>query len=121
MALSPGAASATVGGSPAASDVPFTAPEVIEDNPHGEHSGGFASALPTDSATLRTALERARASGAPPHAYGTVTRQYWLAVGAENAGIDLEQWDPERGRTAHLDPVDQGEGNYQPAADSRRD
>src|SRR5699024_4778114 len=58
MALSPGAASAAVGGSPVASAVPVTAPEVVEDNPHGDHSGGFASALPTDSATLRAALER---------------------------------------------------------------
>lgn len=121
MALSPGAASAAVGGSPVASAVPVTAPEVVEDNPHGEHSGGFASALPTDSATLRAALERARASGAAPHAYGTVTRQYWLAVGAENAGIDLEQWDPERGLTANLDTVDKVYVNYLRLANSRPD
>lgn len=86
--------------------------DVVEDNPHGDFAGGFASGLPTDPNQLRTALEAARDSGVDPARYGTLTRQYWLAVSAENAGIDLNQWEPARGLAANLDTVDKVYVNY---------
>lgn len=86
--------------------------DIAADNPHGERPGGFATALPTDPDELRAALESARATGVAPERYGTLTRQYWLAVGAENAGIDLGAWDPARGLGANLDTVDKVYVNY---------
>ncbi|GAA4261022.1 hypothetical protein [Dietzia aurantiaca] len=120
---------ATVGAAPAAAGdppVPYSAPaaaplDVVEDNPHGERGGGFASSLPTDSATLRPMLDRARASGVDPARYATLARQYWLAVGAEKAGIDLQHWVPERGLAANLDNVDKVYVNYLRLANSRDD
>src|SRR5690625_6954750 len=83
----------SVAHAPAAPAAPATAPhlpflDVAEDNPHGERAGGFATGMTTDRAELREALDSARAAGVPPHRYATLTRQYWFAVGAENAGID---------------------------------
>lgn len=120
---------ATVGAAPAAAGdppVPYSAPaaaplDVVEDNPHGDRGGGFASSLPTDSATLRPMLDRARASGVDPARYATLARQYWLAVGAEKAGIDLQHWVPERGLAANLDNVDKVYVNYLRLANSRDD
>ncbi|MCD2263619.1 hypothetical protein K3888_13010 [Dietzia aurantiaca] len=120
---------ATVGAAPAAAGdppVPYSAPtaaplDVVEDNPHGERGGGFASSLPTDSATLRPMLDRARASGVDPARYATLARQYWLAVGAEKAGIDLQHWVPERGLAANLENVDKVYVNYLRLANSRDD
>ena len=120
---------ATVGAAPAAAGdppVPYSAPaaaplDVVEDNPHGERGGGFASSLPTDSATLRPMLDRARASGVDPARYATLARQYWLAVSAEKAGIDLQHWVPERGLAANLDNVDKVYVNYLRLANSRDD
>lgn len=86
--------------------------DALVDNPHGEFAGGFASALPTDPGELRTALEAARASGVDPARYAALTRQYWLAVSARNAGIDLDQWDPALGLAANLDTVDKVYVNY---------
>ena len=93
----------------------------VENNPHGELGGGFSWDLPVDSATLRPMLEQARASGAPPASYGLLTRQYWLAVGAENTGIDLQQWIPEEGLAANLETVDKVYINYLRLANSGQD
>lgn len=95
--------------------------DVPVDNPVGEFGGGFAVALPTDVATLRPLLERARDSGIALERYATLTRQYWLAVSAENAGIDLNNWVPERGLTANLRTVDRVYLNYLRLANSRDD
>lgn len=86
--------------------------DVVEDNPHGEFSGGFASGLPTDPSELRGARESARAAGEDPARYSTLTRQYWLAVGADNARIDLDGWEPSRGLAANLENVDKVYVNY---------
>ncbi|MGX1856861.1 hypothetical protein ACWIFB_05415 [Dietzia sp. NPDC055340] len=120
---------ATIGAAPAAAGdppVPYSTPaaaslDVVEDNPHGEWSGGFASSLPTDSATLRPMLDCARGSGVDPARYATLARQYWLAVGAEKAGIDLQHWVPERGLAANLENVDKVYVNYLRLANSRDD
>lgn len=95
-----------------------SATSAVEDNPYGERGGGFSSALPVDSQALRPLLDRARASGADPASYGTLTRQYWLAVGAENAGIDLNDWVPARGLEANLATVDKVYVNYLRLANS---
>lgn len=107
----------SVAHAPAAPAAPATAPhlpflDVAEDNPHGERAGGFATGMTTDRAELREALDSARAAGVPPHRYATLTRQYWFAVGAENAGIDPAEWDPARGLAANLDTVDKVYVNY---------
>ncbi|MGN0101245.1 MAG: hypothetical protein ACI39C_09920 [Dietzia sp.] len=86
--------------------------DAVADNPHGEKLGGFSTALPTDPDSLRAALESARAAGVAPERYGTLARQYWLAVGARNAGIDPDGWDPAAGLEANLDTVDRVYVNY---------
>lgn len=95
--------------------------DVVEDNPHGEFSGSFASGLPTDTGELRQALEAARAAGEDPARYSALTRQYWLAVGADNAHIDLDIWEPSRGLAANLDVVDKVYVNYLRLYNSRDD
>ena len=86
--------------------------DVAEDNSDGELAGGFATQMTTDQAELRAALDSARAAGVAPERYSTLTRQYWLAVGADNAGIDPAEWDPARGLAANLDTVDKVYVNY---------
>lgn len=95
--------------------------DVPVDNPVGEFGGGFSVALPTDVATLRSRLERVRDTGILPERYATLTRQYWLAVSAENAGIDLNNWVPERGLAANLETVDRIYINYLRLGNSRDD
>lgn len=86
--------------------------DVVADNPHGELPGGFSTALTNDSKELAAALAVVRAAGVAPERYATLTRQYWLSVGAENAGIDLDAWAPERGLEANLETVDKVYVNY---------
>ena len=95
--------------------------DVVEDNPHGEFSGGFASGLPTDAGELGEALQAARAAGEDPVRYSALTRQYWLAVGADNAHIDLDAWEPSHGLAANLDIVDKVYVNYLRLYNSRDD
>lgn len=63
-------------------------------NANAEATGGLHPSLPSDSATLRSLVDTARASGVDPHRYQTLLKQYWLAVGTESAGIDLASWTP---------------------------
>ncbi len=86
--------------------------DITADNPRGELAGGVSSQLPTDPVELRAALDRVRAAGVAPERYGVLARQYWLTVGAANAGIDLRQWDPARGLAVNLDTVDKVYVNY---------
>lgn len=67
----------------------------------GESNGGYNRSLPTDPDVLLPFLESARASGVSPTRYRALLLQYWLAVGARNAGIDLDDWDPSRGLAAN--------------------
>jgi hypothetical protein len=80
--------------------------DVAADNHDGELAGGFSTTLTTDREELGAALDVVRAAGVTPGRYQTLVRQYWLAVGAENAGIDLAEWEPARGLEANLDTVD---------------
>lgn len=69
----------------------------VIDNADGERAGGLSSQLSTDPEMLRPLVERARAAGADPARYAVLLRQYWLAVAAQQAGIDLDHWDPAAG------------------------
>ncbi|MCW4352634.1 hypothetical protein ONR57_04880 [Hoyosella sp. YIM 151337] len=86
--------------------------DAVADNNDGERSGGFASHLPLDQRALASALDSARAAGVTPQRYGTLLRQYWLAVAADNAGIDLASWEPAAGLDANLATVDKVYENY---------
>lgn len=66
-------------------------------NLNGEKVGGINPDLPTDLATLQKMLDAARASGADPKRYAALLQQYWLAKAAQDAGIDLNKWDPKAG------------------------
>ena len=71
-------------------------------NANAEAAGGLHPLLPSDSATLRSLVDAARASGVDPYRYQTLLKQYWLAVGTESAGIDLASWTPFDGVHANL-------------------
>ncbi|MFI8693924.1 hypothetical protein BFG51_01860 [Dietzia alimentaria] len=86
--------------------------DVPADNADGEMAGGVSTGMTTDVAELRAALDVVRAARVAPERYSTLARQYWLAVGAENADIDLELWEPARGLAANLDTVDKVYVNY---------
>lgn len=96
-----------------ANAVPYAAYlDVPADNADGERAGGVSTALSTDVDELRAALDVVRAARVDPERYSTLARQYWLAVGAERAGIDLAEWEPARGLAANLDTVDKVYVNY---------
>lgn len=86
--------------------------DVPGSNRDGANAGGLDPALPLDRGRLESALDAARASGVDPHRYATLLQQYWLVVGAENAHIDLETWDPRRGLAANRETVDEVYVNY---------
>ncbi|MFC7446560.1 hypothetical protein [Rhodococcus daqingensis] len=86
--------------------------DVPESNRDGTAAGGVDPALPLDRASLESALVAARSSGVDPRRYASLLRQYWLVVGAENAQIDLDAWDPRRGLAANLETVNDVYVNY---------
>ncbi|NMM90774.1 hypothetical protein B2J88_41705 [Rhodococcus sp. SRB_17] len=84
-------------------------PEINQD---GTGAGGLNPALPLDRSELESALWSVRNSGVDPSRYATLLRQYWLAVGAENANIKLVNWDPQRGLAANRTTIDDVYVNY---------
>lgn len=50
-----------------------------------------------DLQLLRARLDLLRELGVPPSRYADLLQAYWVAVAAEQAGIDLAAWDPSRG------------------------
>ncbi|NHC44038.1 putative T7SS-secreted protein [Motilibacter aurantiacus] len=72
----------------------------------GRTPGGPVAGLPTDSATLAQLLELARSMGMQPTQYAGLLRQYWTAVAAERAGIDLSAWDPAAGAGANRETIE---------------
>lgn len=86
--------------------------DLVDVNPDGSESGGLNPALPLDRVELETALHAARASGTPPSRYATLLHQYWLVVAADNADIDLADWDPHLGLTANRATIDLVYVNY---------
>jgi hypothetical protein len=71
-------------------DLPIT-------NPNGELNGGVNADLPTDPAVLQALLDDLRAKGVDPARYKALLDQYWVATAAQQAGIDLNSWDPQAG------------------------
>jgi hypothetical protein len=71
--------------------------DLVEDNADGEKAGGPSTYLMTDVGELQQLLEAARADGIAPRDYGTLLAQYWAARAAQQAGIDLDAWDPSKG------------------------
>ncbi|MDI9915981.1 hypothetical protein [Rhodococcus sp. IEGM 1379] len=84
-------------------------PEINQD---GTSAGGLNPTLPLDRSELKSALSSARNSGIDPSRYATLLRQYWLVVGAENANIELANWDPQRGLAANRTTIDDVYVNY---------
>jgi hypothetical protein len=76
--------------------VPAPTPPTISLN-DGSTAGGLTPGLPTDSASLKRLLDLARKSGLAPNYYADVLRQYYVALAAEHAGIDLSSWNPMLG------------------------
>ncbi|MGW0017285.1 Tat pathway signal protein [Rhodococcus sp. NPDC003382] len=75
--------------------------DVPRNNLDSEHGGGVATDLSADPEVLRPLLDRARATGVDPERYAALLHQYWLAMAARNAGIDLNRWDPQLGLAAN--------------------
>lgn len=63
--------------------------------------GGVHSALPYDLPTLERLVGEARESGLPASTYSALLLQYRLVQSTEQAGIDLESWDPFEGFAAN--------------------
>lgn len=70
-------------------DLPLT-------NTNGELKGGVNPALPYDQATLQQALAAARSAQLPPARYQALLWQYWIVNATTDAGISLQDWDPQR-------------------------
>ncbi|MFD7713818.1 hypothetical protein [Streptomyces sp. NPDC059786] len=70
-------------------------------NGDGERAGGVHPALPTDAGTLRAALDAVRAAHVAPSRYRALLWQYWLVRAADDAGIELTGWAPDRGVEAN--------------------
>lgn len=75
--------------------------DVPRSNLDSERAGGVAPDLPTEPDVLRPLLDGARAANVEPERYAALLHQYWLAVAARNAGIDLSRWDPGLGLAAN--------------------
>lgn len=65
-------------------------------NGNGEQRGGVHPDLPYDRATLEAALNRHRAKGVPPARFQALLWHYWIVRAAEDAGVNLSDWDPRR-------------------------
>jgi hypothetical protein len=70
-------------------------------NGNGEQRGGVHPELPYDSAALQAALNRHRAKGIPPTRFKALLWQYWIVRAAEEAGVKLADWDPQRSAEAN--------------------
>ncbi|GGU79454.1 hypothetical protein [Lentzea flava] len=65
-------------------------------NGNGEQRGGVHPDLPYDRATLEAALNRHRTKGIPPARFKALLWHYWIVRAAEDAGVNLSDWDPQR-------------------------
>jgi hypothetical protein len=70
-------------------------------NGNGEQRGGVHPDLPYDRAVLEAALNRHRAKGVAPTRFQALLWQYWIVRAAEDAGVTLADWDPQRGAEAN--------------------
>jgi hypothetical protein len=65
-------------------------------NGNGEQRGGVHPDLPYEPAVLEAALNRHRTDGIPPTRFKALLWQYWIVRAAEDAGVKLAEWDPQR-------------------------
>ncbi|GGN22721.1 hypothetical protein GCM10011609_75100 [Lentzea pudingi] len=65
-------------------------------NGNGEQRGGVHPDLPSDRATIEAALTGYRARGLAPARFKALLWQYWIVRAAEDAGVNLSEWDPQR-------------------------
>ncbi|MFD4673214.1 hypothetical protein ACFWNN_26065 [Lentzea sp. NPDC058450] len=65
-------------------------------NGNGEQRGGVHPDLPTDRATIEQALTGYRAQGLSPIRFKALLWHYWVIRAAEDAGVNLAEWDPQR-------------------------
>lgn len=56
-------------------------------------------------AELKVRLDLLRKLGVPPTDYKNLLQLYWVAVAAQKAGIDLSQWDPNKGSNGLKDII----------------
>ncbi len=66
-------------------------------NGNGEERGGVHPDLPYDRAALERALSSYRDKGISPTRFKALLWQYWIVRAAEQAGVELADWDPQRG------------------------
>lgn len=70
-------------------------------NENAESGGGVVPSFSTDPDELGALLDRARAQGVAPSRYKALLQQFWLATATRKAGLDLNDWDPNRGLAAN--------------------
>ncbi|QIS13921.1 hypothetical protein [Nocardia arthritidis] len=63
--------------------------------------GGINPELPYDQAELGRLLHDVRDAGVPPARYSALLLQYWLADATEQAGVQLQSWNPRAGMNAN--------------------
>ncbi|MFD3593892.1 hypothetical protein ACFWU5_14275 [Nocardia sp. NPDC058640] len=90
-------------------------------NGDGEYGGGLHPDLPTAQQPLLDSLTQARVDGIDPARYSTLLHQYWLVVATDNAAIDLDTWDINRGVAANTATFTQVYVNYFRIAAARPD
>lgn len=61
---------------------------------------------PGDVDEIRALLQRARDLGVPPDQYAPTLEAFWIGRAAEDAGIDLSQWDPTLGAEANREIIE---------------
>ncbi|MFD9704157.1 hypothetical protein [Lentzea sp. NPDC059081] len=66
-------------------------------NGNGEERGGVHPDLPYDRAELEQALTSYRDKGISPVRFKALLWQYWIVRAADEAGVRLADWDPQRG------------------------
>jgi hydrolase family protein len=92
-------------------DLGYVLPENLDEGPNpidlpltnadGEQNGGINPDLPLNQADLKRLLDEARRVGLDPKRYAALLQQYWVVKAADEAGIDLSQWDPSKGAAAN--------------------
>ncbi|WP_434440855.1 hypothetical protein [Lentzea sp. E54] len=65
-------------------------------NGNGEQRGGVHPDLPYDRAVIERALTGYREKGIAPARFKALLWQYWIVRAAEDAGVRLADWDPQR-------------------------
>jgi hypothetical protein len=97
------------------SDLGYVLPDALDEGPNpidlpitngdGEQNGGINPDLPLNQADLKRLLDEARRVGLDPRRYAALLQQYYLVKAADEAGIDLSQWDPAAGAEANKDNI----------------